>query len=70
MYATVVFEFAETQDALLIPASAVQDVGGQTVVFIREGDTRFRARGVRTGLRGRAGAGGCEKFLEVPSGIR
>jgi membrane fusion protein, heavy metal efflux system len=49
MYAAVTFEFTEVQQAVVIPASAVQDLNGQSVVFVREDDTRFRSRPVRLG---------------------
>jgi len=63
MYATIAFEFAATDNAVLVPASAVQEVGGQSVVFVREGDTRFRLRPLRTGRQ----AG---EWIEALEGIR
>lgn len=49
MYAMVSFELGETRQALLVPVEAIQDIGGTSTVFVREGDTRFRARTIRTG---------------------
>ncbi|MBM3522788.1 MAG: efflux RND transporter periplasmic adaptor subunit, partial [Alphaproteobacteria bacterium] len=49
MYATIVFEFGATDEAVLIPVAALQEVGGESVVFVREGEARFRMRSVRTG---------------------
>jgi len=63
MYATVAFEFAATNDAVLIPVASLQEVGGQNVVFIREGEARFRVRPVRTGRQ----AG---EWIEALEGVR
>jgi multidrug efflux pump subunit AcrA (membrane-fusion protein) len=49
MYATVIFELGEVADVLLIPLAAVQDVDGRTTVFVRETETRFRARQIKIG---------------------
>jgi membrane fusion protein, heavy metal efflux system len=49
MYATVSFEVGEIHDTLLIPTAAVQDIEGQTAVFVRESDTQFRPRQIRIG---------------------
>jgi cobalt-zinc-cadmium efflux system membrane fusion protein len=49
MYAAVTFEFSETRQSVVIPIASVQDLGGQSVVFVREDDTRFRSRTVRLG---------------------
>jgi cobalt-zinc-cadmium efflux system membrane fusion protein len=49
MYATIGFGVGEVTNALLIPTSAIQDVEGQSTVFIREDETRFRARKIRVG---------------------
>jgi cobalt-zinc-cadmium efflux system membrane fusion protein len=49
MYATISFGVGEVTNALLIPTVAIQDVEGQSTVFIREEDTRFRARRIRVG---------------------
>ncbi len=49
MYATVIFEVGEVQDALLIPTEAIQDINGQMMVFVREGETKFRAKKIKIG---------------------
>jgi len=49
MYAMVSFELGESRQALLVPIEAIQDIGGTSTVFVRESDTRFRARTIRTG---------------------
>ena len=49
MYATIHIEVEEGRQSTVIPATAIQDVDGQNVVFVREGADRFRARQVRLG---------------------
>jgi cobalt-zinc-cadmium efflux system membrane fusion protein len=60
MYATISFGVGEVTNALLIPTVAIQDVQGQSTVFIREEDTRFRARKIRVGRQ----AGSQSEVLE------
>ncbi len=60
MYATIGFGVGEVTNALLVPTVAVQDVEGQSTVFIRESDTRFRARKIRVGRQ----AGSQSEVLE------
>ena len=49
MYATVSFDLGQPTEALAIPSAAIQDVKGETVVFVRLDPTRFHARRVRLG---------------------
>lgn len=50
MFATISILSPLNRDALLVPSSALQDVDGQTVVFIPAGHGRFAWRAVRPGL--------------------
>lgn len=51
MYAAVTFEFPESDPVVVIPVTALQDIGGQSVVFVRIDDRRFRPSTVRLGRR-------------------
>jgi membrane fusion protein, heavy metal efflux system len=63
MYAMVGFEVGEARQALMIPSSALQDINGSSSVFLRESDTRYRVRRIRTGQQSR------EKF-EILEGLK
>jgi len=60
MYATIGFGVGEVTNALLVSTVAIQDIEGQSTVFIREGETRFRARKIRAGRQ----AGSQSEVLE------
>jgi cobalt-zinc-cadmium efflux system membrane fusion protein len=60
MYATIGFGVGEVTNALLIPTVAIQDIEGQSTVFVRESETRFRARKIRVGRQ----AGSQSEVLE------
>jgi len=49
MYAAILIELGEGRQGTVISPAAAQDMDGQTVVFVREGTDRFRARQVRLG---------------------
>jgi len=49
MYANVLIEAGEGQERLVVSAAAVQDMDGQSTIFVREGTDRFRARPVHLG---------------------
>jgi cobalt-zinc-cadmium efflux system membrane fusion protein len=49
MFGTVEIQAPLGQDATLVPDAALQDVNGQTAVFIPSGNGRFTWRAVRTG---------------------
>lgn len=51
MYATVEIATRAAGGSLAVPADALQDVNGQTVVFVRKSGTRFEMRAVRPGRR-------------------
>lgn len=63
MYATIRVALGESEEILLIPVEAVQDLDGDSTVFVREGGgATFRPRGIRTGRR-------TERDVEVLSGL-
>lgn len=49
MYASAEMEEGQTRPALFIPAEAVQDVNGQSVVFVRRSQQEFIPRAVQAG---------------------
>jgi len=63
MYGTVEIDSGTSDAAVLLPAEAVQDVRGASVVFVRTAPDRFELRPVETG-RTRDG------LLEIRSGLK
>lgn len=51
MFAKVTVDTIDQRDAVTIPADAVQQVDGQSVVFVRKAPTRFERRDVELGRR-------------------
>jgi multidrug efflux pump subunit AcrA (membrane-fusion protein) len=51
MYATVSLATNEKRSALLIAASAIQEMDGQTVVFLARDKDRFEKRAVKVGRK-------------------
>jgi cobalt-zinc-cadmium efflux system membrane fusion protein len=49
MFATVTILSPQGDDAVLVPSESLQEVNGQSVVFIPTGDRQFAWRAVRTG---------------------
>lgn len=49
MFATIQLPTTFTKEALAIPAEAIQQVGGNNVVFIRTGETAFEQKAVTVG---------------------
>ncbi len=49
MYATAEIEAGGTQAAIFVPQAALQEVGGQSVVFVRRAPDRFEVRPVEIG---------------------
>ncbi len=62
MFARIQLPSGDARQALAVPATAVQQVDGQPVVFVRQSPTRFERRYVQTGAA--AGA-----LLEITGGI-
>ena len=62
MYATVSVELGETVERLVIPNTAVQHVGGESMVFVLEEGTRFRGRRVKLGRQ-------MDSYTEVLEGV-
>ena len=63
MYATVTIRSAAVQ-RLAVPADAVLQSGSGQTVFVAQGEGRFAARAVTTGLRGEDG------YVEIVSGLQ
>jgi multidrug efflux pump subunit AcrA (membrane-fusion protein) len=51
MFAKVTIGTKDDRDALSVPVDAVQQVGTQSVVFVRQSETRFERRDVQLGRR-------------------
>jgi len=51
MFAKVTLAAGEPRDAIAVPIDAVQQVDGQSVVFVRQGPARFERRNVQLGRR-------------------
>jgi cobalt-zinc-cadmium efflux system membrane fusion protein len=66
MFATVDIEAPLGHDSVLVPDAALQDVNGQTAVFVPAGNGRFTWRAVRTGF---AANGMTEIVSGIPAGI-
>lgn len=49
MYATAEIELGGSEPALFVPQEAIQEVGGESVVFVRHGEGRYEVRPVRAG---------------------
>ena len=49
MYATVTLDTGQARKAVVVPAGAVQEMNGKTVVFVEEAAGRFRPRDVDAG---------------------
>ena len=62
MFAAIELPTHFRRRALVVPASAIQDVNGKTVVFVRKSATAFEARPVKTGRT-------LEEDTEIESGL-
>ena len=67
MYATILITLGSTSPQLVIPREAVQEIGGQSIVFVELAPGRFEKRPVRLGLSATLSEG---EFVEVTSGLR
>ncbi len=63
MFARISIPTRDQQQALAIPIDAVQQIDGQSAVFVRESATRFRRQNVQLGLQ----AG---NLIEVKAGLK
>ncbi len=63
MFVDVALPGEAIPDALVVPASALQEIRGRTVVFVRHEDETFEVRGVDVGAR----SGG---WVEIREGLR
>jgi membrane fusion protein, heavy metal efflux system len=63
MYATVRIAGGATRPAIFIPDSAVQEVSGQQIVFVRVAPTAFEPRAVQIGPR-------ADSVVEVRAGLK
>lgn len=63
MFADMVIPIKASANVLLVPKSAIQEINGETVVFVRRDATHFEKRPVKLGPQG-------DKDFEVVSGLR
>ena len=70
MFAKVVVPIRDQRQALVVPATAVQQIDGQSVVFVRQSTTRFERRDVVVGAtaEGRVEVSGAVKPGDVVVG--
>jgi cobalt-zinc-cadmium efflux system membrane fusion protein len=62
MFATVEIPIDQTSAVLAVPDSSLQQIDGQSVVFVRNSDTEFQKREVRTGIQSQG-------YIEIRSGL-
>ena len=63
MFATVEIPLPVREEAIVVPAAAVQVVGDLQVVFVQKGETQFEKRVIETGERS-------GDWIEIRSGLR
>jgi cobalt-zinc-cadmium efflux system membrane fusion protein len=63
MFATVEIPLDQTSPVLAVPDSAIQQIEGQSVVFVRNSETGFQKREVQTGIESQG-------YTEIRSGIK
>jgi cobalt-zinc-cadmium efflux system membrane fusion protein len=63
MFATVEIPVDQTSPVLAVPDSSIQQIEGQSVVFVRNSETGFQKREVRTGIESQG-------YTEIRSGIK
>jgi cobalt-zinc-cadmium efflux system membrane fusion protein len=51
MYATIGLAVGERRVTPLVPQAALQEMDGQTVIFVESGECKFEKRAVKTGRR-------------------
>jgi len=62
MFASIAVPTSQSRSALVIPLSAIQQVGGKTAIFVREAPTKFEMREVELGAQWPA-------WVEIVKGI-
>jgi membrane fusion protein, heavy metal efflux system len=62
MFATIEIPVQHTNPVLAVPSSSIQQIEGQSVVFIRNSETEFEMRKVQTGVESQG-------FTEIRSGL-
>ncbi len=62
MFATISLGGGERRNALMVPETALQEMGGQTIVIVAHSDNRFEKRTIKTGRRQ-------GKLIEVIDGL-
>jgi len=67
MYATILITLGMTPPQLVIPREAVQEIGGESIVFVEVGPGRFQKRRVRLGLSAAVPEG---DVVSVTDGVR
>ncbi len=67
MYATIAITLGTTAPQVVIPREAVQEIGGEPIVFVEVAPGRFQKRRVQLGLSATLPDG---EFVEVISGLR
>ena len=63
MFARMEIAAGASRDVLTIPRNAIQQIDGETSVFVRTGDTSFERRPVRLGAT-------TDEWAEVMSGVK
>jgi cobalt-zinc-cadmium efflux system membrane fusion protein len=63
MFATVDIPVDQTSSVLAVPDSSIQQIEGRTVVFVRNSETEFQKREVRTGIQSQG-------YTEIRSGLK
>jgi cobalt-zinc-cadmium efflux system membrane fusion protein len=63
MFATIQIPGRMSREAVMVPATAVQDMNGRSVVFVKISETQFQKRAVQPGVRGNG-------WIEITSGLK
>ena len=63
MFANIEIPVEQTSPVLAVPDSSIQQIEGQSVVFVRKSETEFQKRAVRTGIASQG-------YTEIKSGLK
>ena len=63
MFASVDIPSGSTHEAVAVPADAIQEIGGRTVVFVRTGGAEFERRAIAAGIES-------DGWVEIRDGLR